>query len=557
MEDWEPHKNSEGSSSSSSEKQKWALKLKYHNRVKKLPNLPGKFMKLTSVVKKKYDEFKEGKSTYTIRYLDEDNEFIDISDEEDYSTFKEYVQEQGTTNAKLFLIRKGEEEKFNPNIDDGQTVCESMLYDENLESIATSRLPNMSSHFIPPGYVDRSQLDELKEQMKQLQKQLEEQKQVKPKKIKPISKSKEKKITEKTKEKQAQKDAKKARREAKEKKKAEKKIEKQEQKKAKAEKAKAKEEVKPAPVVVEEKEVKLNFDDEANEIVPEPKPVDQVVEEATNPLNKQNEAIELIKKDIQAAAPVIIEEGNIEAAKPSETEKHEFAIQPVFKRVDDEKVKEDVKIEDTQKWKDCNMDLRNEVRFICSICANDVLLCEACEIKSSHEHVFIKIPANVEFDPAAYDAFWQKILGIYAAPVEDHIANQEAIMNPNKIEEKIKFPPMMSKKAQILKKDKYKEGVPANKGELVHLEWEVKNLTSKAWSNNVTIECSNASDILIDSQKVNLQLKGAQKGTIEVDFKMPLDTEGRDELDLYLYLFDKEENKPIGEELKVKLCIYK
>lgn len=79
-------------------------------------------MKLTSVVKKKYDEFKEGKSTYTIRYLDEDNEFIDISDEEDYSTFKEYVQEQGTTNAKLFLIRKGEEEKFNPNIDDGQTV---------------------------------------------------------------------------------------------------------------------------------------------------------------------------------------------------------------------------------------------------------------------------------------------------------------------------------------------------------------------------------------------------------------------------------------------------
>lgn len=311
--------------------------------------MPGKFAKLTSVVKKKYEEFKEGKPTYTIRYLDEDNEFIDISDEEDYSTFKEHVQEYGITNAKLFLIAKGEEDKFNPNIDDGKTVCESVLYDENLESIASSRYPNIGAQYFPPGFVDRSQLDELKEQMRLLQKQLEEQKQEKPKKAKPISKSKEKKITEKTKEKQAQKEAKRLKTEAKEKKKAEKKAVKQEKKKVKEEKAKAKEEVKATPVVVEEKEVKMDFEDDTNEIEPETNPIVIEVEEEFNSLNNKNEGIERIKKDLQASAPVDIQERSKDAPKPSELEKHEFAIQPVFKRVDDEKVKEEDKIENTQK----------------------------------------------------------------------------------------------------------------------------------------------------------------------------------------------------------------
>lgn len=114
----------------------------------------------------------------------------------------------------------------------------------------------------------------------------------------------------------------------------------------------------------------------------------------------------------------------------------------------------------------------------------------------------------------------------------------------------------MSKRAQILKKDKYKDGVPISRGDLVHLDWEVKNLTSKSWSDNVTIECSDASDILINSQKINLQLKGGQKGTIEVSFRVPMDTNGLEKLDLYLYLFDQKDRQPIGDELKIKLCIY-
>lgn len=148
------------------------------------------------------------------------------------------------------------------------------------------------------------------------------------------------------------------------------------------------------------------------------------------------------------------------------------------------------------------------------------------------------------------------MLSIYSAPVEKE-NTQVAIMNPEKCKETVRIAPMNMKRAQILKKEKYRDGVPANKGEKVSLEWEVKNFTNNAWSDDVLIACSDNSDIKINDQKANLKLYGSERGKLNVDFIMPKDTNGLQQLDLFLYLFDRKENKAIGEELKVKLIAFK
>lgn len=66
-------------------KQSW--KIKYNNRVKKLATLPDTFEDLDKLIRKKYDEFKEGKDTYQLCYIDQENDEVDISDEEDYEVF--------------------------------------------------------------------------------------------------------------------------------------------------------------------------------------------------------------------------------------------------------------------------------------------------------------------------------------------------------------------------------------------------------------------------------------------------------------------------------------
>jgi hypothetical protein len=147
------------------------------------------------------------------------------------------------------------------------------------------------------------------------------------------------------------------------------------------------------------------------------------------------------------------------------------------------------------------------------------------------------------------------MLGIYAPPQIQEI--QRAIMNPQVQNDIVKISQINAKKAQNLKKDKYKDGVPANHGELVTLSWEVKNLTNQPWSDNVILACSDTSDLKIGEQRVDMQLGSSEKGKIEVKFTMPNDTKGQDVMNLYLYLFDREIKKPIGETFNAKLIVYR
>ena len=130
-------------------------------------------------------------------------------------------------------------------------------------------------------------------------------------------------------------------------------------------------------------------------------------------------------------------------------------------------------------------------------------------------------------------------------------------MNPAVQKDNIKIDSMMKKRAQILDKDKYKAGIPANKGELVTLSWEVKNMTNQKWSDNMIIACSNTSDLTMNEQRVNLKLGSNEKGTVVVKFMMPEDVKGKNNLNLILYLFDLENQKVIGEYFNAKLAVFK
>lgn len=134
---------------------------------------------------------------------------------------------------------------------------------------------------------------------------------------------------------------------------------------------------------------------------------------------------------------------------------------------------------------------------------------------------------------------------------------QVAVLNPEGKKENIKIPAMNAKRAQILKKDKYKVGVPANTNERITLDWEVKNLTNVAWSDDVIIVCHDNSDLKINDQRANLKLNPSEKGEIKIEFIMPSDTRGLKELNMSFFLLDRECNKAMGEELKVKLIVYK
>lgn len=142
-----------------------------------------------------------------------------------------------------------------------------------------------------------------------------------------------------------------------------------------------------------------------------------------------------------------------------------------------------------------------------------------------------------------------------SAPKQVENDLQEAIINQNKNPEDLKIKPMLAKRAQILKKDRFKDGIKAEKGKPVKIEWEVKNFTNQDWSDDVIILCLPSSDIYINEQRTNLSLKKAAKGAVGIEFILPKDTCGKDELFVDLALFDRKANKPIGEVLKVKLVI--
>lgn len=486
---------------------KCVLKIKSNNRVKKVAEVPRRFMALDHLIRKKYDEFKAGKETYQICYIDEEDEQIDISDEEDYEMFLSHLKENRVSTAKLFLNKRGTEFCFNREIDDAQTVNESVIGENIFDSVVNSRV-----NFANQSIQNSVTLEEIKQRLAQLER------------FKTIeSLQKEEKI------------AKKAEKIEKKKLKEEKKVKKQAKKDTKKV-IKPKDKVKKTEIieqVVEQIEAKI---DEK-----------EVPVENTNAIN--NDVAELVIEESKEVKPEVIQIVQNELYNPiNEEVKHEFAIQPVLKR--------NVNHKDTEEilCVECSLNVSNYSKYVCSICEN-YTLCEACEIKSKHDHVFIKLPVGVKLDTAAYDRFCQKMLGIYAPPAKQEI--QRAIMNPQVQKENVKISQINIKKAQNMKKDKYKDGVPANRGELVSLSWEVKNLTNQPWSGDMILACSDASDLKIDEKYLDMNLGSSEKGIIEVNFIMPKNTHGQDVMNLYLYLFDREIQKPIGELFNAKLIVYK
>jgi len=128
------------------------------------------------------------------------------------------------------------------------------------------------------------------------------------------------------------------------------------------------------------------------------------------------------------------------------------------------------------------------------------------------------------------------MIGIYAPPInqDEERDIQEAIMNVDKTDKQRPIEPLMAKRAQILNKDIYKEGLVAKRGEVVTIEWEVKNFTNREWSKDVIIVCLPTSDIIVNEQKVNICLKGSDKGKVSIKFIVPKNTNKKEILGVNL-----------------------
>lgn len=402
---------SESDSSETEEEIKCSLKIKHRNRVKKINELPDKFAKLNNIIKKKYEDFKEGKPTYTMCYLDEENELINISDEEDYCVFKDHVKSNRLSSAKVFLTNKGEERNFDPLLEANRTICESMIMDEAEAYPKTFRA-------VPERVLGQSVSDQANQQMLELiRKQLDYL----------VQKDKQEEI-EKAQAKAKKEEAKRAKLEKQEVLKKKKK-EKEEKKKLKEEKKKLKEVKKKVKKQEKDgKEKKEKKEGEGKERADSLRFLSEELGKLEEKLEPGVEQIGVIDQDTQNAG---------------EQEKHEFSIQPVLKRKDDKKpepkntevisepknvevkpepelaevkpkkeqkeVIEEVKVLEVQAEEDslcseCKSTLNGKTYYICSICSQ-YNICEKCEYDSQHQHVFIKLPVGAKFDAREYDEF--------------------------------------------------------------------------------------------------------------------------------------------------------
>ena len=143
------------------------LKIKYKNRVKKIASPPESFEVFSQLIRRKYDEFKEGKDTYQVCYLDNEEDHIDISDDEDYEVFLEHIKTCHQPSVKVFLNKRGKENRFNREVDDCQTVHESVMGD-TLLSYSTEKPFGM-----PPPNFDYSQIDKYRREMEKLREEME------------------------------------------------------------------------------------------------------------------------------------------------------------------------------------------------------------------------------------------------------------------------------------------------------------------------------------------------------------------------------------------------
>jgi len=552
--------------------------VKYNNRVKKIANVPKSLVKFNEIIKKKYDDFDEGKDTYQLTYLDEENEQIDISDDEDYEVFLQSSKNMSGGSVKVFLNKKEGGHKFDKEIDDCQTVHESVLGDTMLGSSAINNFE------LNPFAIDYSKIEEYKRKIEFLKAERDQALlETELFKLKNQLKGEDKKKI-KSKKKELKKEMKKT-------KKAAKKAKKTKTSKTFKEdttKGQFKEDIE-LNVDLKEPEVQISVEmvpdcsssdlSIQNEPLPVKIEIDEKVEspreiklQESKEENANDSIDEAAKKQsdfdfssdnedkkLESSDIVVDIPSPAELAYPNPSiiidnrpgsftdDRHQYAIQPVLKRKISEKSQ--------SKCCECSRSLDNDTKLICSIC-EDYNLCEACEIRTAHEHVFIKIPNGVEFNLEVYDKFCQKMLGLHTGPPTEN-KHQAAIMNPQVQKENIKIASMMQKRAQILTKDKYAEGIPANRGESVSLSWDVKNMTNQPWTKNMIIAVSNTSDLMMNEQRIDLQLGSNEKGTVEVNFIMPQELNGLKELKLSMYLFDLENQKPIGEIFYAKLIAYK
>ncbi|CAI2362979.1 unnamed protein product [Moneuplotes crassus] len=533
------------------------LKIKYNNRVKKIANVPNTFQKFENLVKKKYQEFSQGKHSYKVCYLDNEDDQIDISDDEDYDVFLQFVTTARPPSVKLFLNSKAEGRGFDREIDDCETVNESILGDTMLGS-TVDRPSLMTSPVPPPGY-DFSKIEEYKKEIEMLKFEVEK------------NKIKNQLLEEKSKIVATKKEIAKQ-------KKAVKKVKKGSNK---SKKGKVNKNKKPKPVAtifdqnqdlidIKDPEVHPNIEMEYKSLQSESSD-----DEHHSKKNESGSEVEMIQKKPETnkvfdsdkeEEPLKSESDGgynpceSDSPKPRQNDsfeliddrprefsdsKHEHAIQPVIEKP----------IEKIQKkilCQQCKRDLTEDTRFICSI-RDNYTLCELCEMHRNDGYVFIKIPKGVEFNFEVYDKFCQKMLGIYEAPSYKLEECQYAIMNTNKRKDDLKIGNMLKKKAQILNKERYREGVPFELGGFVTLNWEVKNMIHKAWSENMIFICSNDSDLTLNEQRIDSKLGAGQKGEINLKFKMPKDINGKVFLTLKMYLFDLDEQKAIGEPFVVNL----
>lgn len=324
------------------------LKIKFKNKVKKLSSIPNKFAKLNQIIKKKYEEFKEGKKSYTLCYVDDEDELVNISDEEDYSVYKDFVNEKNLSTAKLYLTHKGQESKF--EILNNRTICESHILDETSKYSQIGQSISMMESILPSSSIANSKAMDLLEEMQRQMRFLVEKekqadnlknakKQIKEAKIalkqqKKMEKENEKSVSKKKEKKEKSKE----KAEKKPKEKGEKKQKNKEEKKQKNKEEKTKSKDKAKEIKVPE--IPQNNVDDAPQIVnikiEEKKGEEQNVAEVKS--DSKNNHNDLEKS---CNTPIIVE---FVEPMPNTDEKYESSIQPILHNNDNLIHKEDINI---------------------------------------------------------------------------------------------------------------------------------------------------------------------------------------------------------------------
>ena len=506
------------------------LKFKHKNRVKKIKYMPEKFKQLDEIVKQKYQEFEKGKKTYTLCYLDEENELINISDDEDYTVFKDHVKNSDFALAKVFLTKRGEESLFNPQIDDAQTIHESVIPDNEIRNLRSIRSSVASSYALNSSRVSNHLLEQINTKLGELLNTSRAENFAKPKKWK--KKNKQKKCKKKCKA-------------------------------AKKLKDRKEDDEISKRVFGDDTETEIFVKDEKKE-----EKKSEVVEETTNNQDisdvfddhdRKSEYAKVLNETV-LTSDVGSKNDDYNATdemKPlinQKESKHEHSIQPALNNDQQKEEKETI----GSNCKICLVDLVDKTRYVSSI-STDFYICEKCESTTDHEYAFIKLKQGVSLNPETYDQFCQNMLLSYSVLPENYfekVATKMVKMNTNKAQhKKLNIKPYNVKMAQRITKGDFGDNLVAKRGFEVDIKWEVKNFTAKQWSDKVFIECLPTSDIILPKRKVKDCLNRLEKCEIDVKFILPKDTLGRNTLEVNFCLFDQESKTYFGEELKAEIIL--